>query len=64
MPIRMRLIRAQKHLSQADVAKRFGLSQQAYASSKGPAQTSSCAPSNKWKAPSTRSFCSWRATGV
>jgi DNA-binding XRE family transcriptional regulator len=36
VPIRMRLIRAQKHLSQADVAKKLGLTQQAYAKLERP----------------------------
>jgi transcriptional regulator with XRE-family HTH domain len=30
VPIRMRLVRARKHLSQADVAKKLGLTRQAY----------------------------------
>jgi transcriptional regulator with XRE-family HTH domain len=36
VPIRMRMIRAQKHLSQADVAKTLGLTQQAYAKLERP----------------------------
>ena len=36
VPIRMRLIRARKHLSQADVAKKLGLTQQAYAKLERP----------------------------
>jgi transcriptional regulator with XRE-family HTH domain len=36
VPIRMRLIRAQKHLSQADVAKKLGLTQQGYAKLERP----------------------------
>jgi DNA-binding XRE family transcriptional regulator len=36
VPIRMRMIRAQRRLSQADVAKRLGLTQQAYAKLERP----------------------------
>jgi transcriptional regulator with XRE-family HTH domain len=36
VPIRMRLIRARQHLSQADVAKKLGLTQQAYAKLERP----------------------------
>jgi DNA-binding XRE family transcriptional regulator len=36
VPIRMRLIRAQKHLSQADVARKLGLTQQGYAKLERP----------------------------
>lgn len=36
LPIRMRLLRARQHLSQAQVAERLGMSQQAYAKYERP----------------------------